>query len=334
MRARDWLEVYRCANPNDPSPSFDYAGSGLPNRYVTSFAIAPDEQTVYVTFSGTGTAHIWKSTDQGNTWAPLTSGLPDEPFNSIVIHPADPSVLYAGSDFGVYSSFDAGATWAAYGAGLPRVAVDSLAISSSQGLLQAGTHGRGIWQVQAQTTGVLQAQASAVPASGAAPLNVSFTANVAGGKAPYTFAWSFGDGSAGTGQTTSHTYTAVGDYPVTVTVTDSASGTATGTTKVSVIVPPPSVTGVRHAEQPPPPEGDGDQFQGGLHREDRRDRRSHDPVQERHPGHRQGVGPQGHDPQGKAGHGLGGQPGWRGVRRFPLHAVAGWWGRVGDEVPT
>ncbi len=256
--------VYRCVNPNDPSPSFDYAGSGLPNRYVTSFAIAPDEQTVYVTFSGTGTAHIFKSADRGSTWTALTSGLPDEPFNSIVLHPADPSVLYAGSDFGVYSSFDAGATWAPYGTGLPRVAVDSLAISSSQGLLQAGTHGRGVWQVQAQTTGVLQTQISAVPASGPAPLNVAFTANVAGGKAPYTFAWSFGDGSTGTGPTATHTYNTVGDYPVTVTVADSASGTANGTAKISVIVPPPSVAGVSSMSNPLRLKVTGTNFKSGC----------------------------------------------------------------------
>ncbi len=257
-------EVYRCTNPSDASPSFDYAASGLPSRSVTSFAIAPDEQTVYVTFSGTGTSHIFKSTDQGHTWNALTAGLPDEPFNTIVIHPADPKVLYAGSDFGVYASFDGGATWAPYGSGLPHVAVDSLAISGSQGLLQAGTHGRGVWQVAAQTTGNLQVQPTAVPASGGAPLNVTFTANTAGGTQPYTFAWSFGDSSTGTGQTATHTYTAVGSYTASVTVTDAASGTATGTVKVSVVVPPPTITGVSKMANPLRLKVTGTNFKAGA----------------------------------------------------------------------
>lgn len=237
-------EVYRCSNPNDASPSFDYAASGLPNRSVTSFAIASDEQTVYVTFSGTGTAHIFKSPDQGRNWTALTAGLPDEPFNTLVIHPADEQVLYAGSDFGVYASFDAGASWAPYGAGLPRVAVDSLQVSSPRGLLQAATHGRGVWQAEAQTTGVLRVRPSAVRPSGGAPLAVSFTANAAGGAPPYTFAWTFGDGGSGSGQTPEHTYAALGEYTAAVTGTDSLGATASGSVGISVVVPPPAITSI------------------------------------------------------------------------------------------
>ncbi len=46
-----------------------------------------------------------------------------------------------------------------------------------------------------------------------------------------SFAWNFGDGTMGTGQTTSHSYATAGTYKVTLTVTDdsSNSGTATAT---------------------------------------------------------------------------------------------------------
>lgn len=243
-------EVYRCSNPNDASPSFEYAASGLPNRSVASFAIAPDEQTVYVTFSGTGTFHIYKSEDQGRSWTALTAGLPDEPFNTIVIHPADSRVLYAGSDFGAYASFDAGATWAPYGTGLPRAAVDTLQISAPQGLLQAGTHGRGVWQTEARTTGILSVQPAAVPSSGGAPLAVSFTANVAGGTRPYTFVWAFGDGGSGSGQMAAHTYATLGKYRAAVTGTDSLGATASGSVEISVVIPPPVITSVLAMKNP------------------------------------------------------------------------------------
>ena len=243
-------EVYRCSNPNDASPSFDYAAAGLPNRSVSSFAIAPDEQTVYVTFSGTGTSHVFKSADQGRNWTALTAGLPDEPFNTLMIHPADDRVLYAGSDSGVYASFDAGASWAPYGSGLPRVAVDSLQVSAPRGLLQAATHGRGVWQTQAQTTGILSVHPTAIPSSGGAPLAVSFTANTAGGTPPYTFAWTFGDGGSGSGQTADHTYTALGEYAATVTGTDSLGATASGSVGISVVVPPPTITSVIAMKNP------------------------------------------------------------------------------------
>ena len=242
-------EVYRCDNPKGETPVWVSVTGGLPNRYVTSLSVAADEQTVYATFSGTGTAHVYKSTDRGGTWIAL-AGLPDEPFDTLVIHPADPMVLYAGSDFGAYASFDAGGTWAPYGSGLPRAAVDSLQISAPRGLLQAATHGRGVWQAPAQTTGILGVRPSAAPSTGSAPLAVAFTANTAGGTAPYTFAWAFGDGTPGSGPSVSHTYTTVGSYAATVTVTDSKGATASGSVGISVVIPPPTITSIMVLKAP------------------------------------------------------------------------------------
>lgn len=245
-------EIYRTDSPADASPSWVYAGGGLPNRSVTSIAVAPDEQTVYATLSGTGTAHVWKSTDRGSSWTALSqsNGLPDEPFNAIAIHPADPQTLYAGSDYGVYASFDGGATWSPYGSGLPRAAVDSLQVSAQQGLLQAGTHGRGLWQTVAQTSGTLNVAPTAIPSSGGAPLTVSFGATAVGGTSPYTYAWSFGDGGTGTGASVSHTYTSLGTFAATVTVTDAASAQVSGSVQVSVIVPPPAISSVSKLANP------------------------------------------------------------------------------------
>jgi hypothetical protein len=55
------------------------------------------------------------------------------------------------------------------------------------------------------------------------------------------YAWSFGDGSTGSGMTSSHGYPAAGDYTVTLTVTDNAGGTGS----VSQVVSP------RPAPDPP-----------------------------------------------------------------------------------
>jgi PKD repeat protein len=76
----------------------------------------------------------------------------------------------------------------------------------------------------------LAATAAADTTSGAAPLTVAFTGSSAGGTAPYSYDWDFGDGSAhSTQQNPSHVYDSGGTYLVTLTVTDAAAHTATDT---------------------------------------------------------------------------------------------------------
>jgi PKD repeat protein len=89
-----------------------------------------------------------------------------------------------------------------------------------------------------QPTPDLTASAGASPMTGIAPLDVRFTGSVSGGSSPYSYRWTFGDGSSSTQQNPSHTYSQAGSYTATFTVTDSESrqSSASVTIKVSAVI--------------------------------------------------------------------------------------------------
>ena len=84
---------------------------------------------------------------------------------------------------------------------------------------------------------------SANPASGTAPLAVSFSGS--GSSDPdgniASYQWNFGDGSNGSGVTTSHTYTTAGAYTAVLTVTDNLGATGTASAGITVNAAPPAI---------------------------------------------------------------------------------------------
>jgi len=90
--------------------------------------------------------YLFVTDDYGASWRAITSGLPSHgPVRAIREDPANPNLLYAGTEFGAWVSFDRGAKWQKLGANLPTVAVDDLAIQSRDHSLVAATHGRSIF---------------------------------------------------------------------------------------------------------------------------------------------------------------------------------------------
>ncbi len=67
---------------------------------------------------------------------------------------------------------------------------------------------------------------------------VAFTGSVAGGTGPYSWFWTFGDGSTSTLASPSHAYATPGSYLVSVTVTDAVGSSTSGSSSLTVVALP------------------------------------------------------------------------------------------------
>jgi photosystem II stability/assembly factor-like uncharacterized protein len=106
--------------------------------------------TVYVAFDGHQaddyTNYLFKSTDFGETWTSIVSNLPPErAIHAILEDTKNPSVLYLGTEFGLYSTIDGGGSWFSMRNNMPTVPVNDLTLQVRENDLVLGTHGRGIW---------------------------------------------------------------------------------------------------------------------------------------------------------------------------------------------
>jgi hypothetical protein len=127
--------------------SFTTVTNNLPDRIFTDFAVSPtNDDSVFVTLGGFGSTHIYVTGDGGNNWTPRGSGLPDVPFNCILIDSANANILYAGCDLGVYVSPDRGANWYDYNNGFWDATYVMDLVFAPGNKLRAVTHGKGIFE--------------------------------------------------------------------------------------------------------------------------------------------------------------------------------------------
>ena len=142
---------------------------GVPaNAYVSRLtASAHDVNVVYATFDNHraddyGT-FIYASVDGGNNFRSIGEGIPKgHTITAMAEDPKNPSVLYSGSEFGLFVSPDRGGRWMRIKSNLPTVPIHEIVIHPRDNDMIVATHGRSIWILDDITA--LQQQAEAMKA--------------------------------------------------------------------------------------------------------------------------------------------------------------------------
>ncbi len=113
-----------------------------------------DAATAYAAFDrhtfGDMEPHVYKTTDYGKSWAPIVAAGSGVRGYAHVIKEDTvvPSLLFLGTEFGLWISPDGGKHWAQYkGHEFPAVAVRDIVVHPRESDLVLATHGRGIWIV-------------------------------------------------------------------------------------------------------------------------------------------------------------------------------------------
>jgi len=130
---------------SDVGVTWTNISAGLPLKSITYIAVDPrDPRTAYVTLSGYGTGHVWKTTNRGATWTDISYDLPNVPVNTVVLQRGSRE-LDIGTDIGVFALPEGLTTWQPLAAGLPNTVVHDLLYDGKRGRLIAATHGRGMF---------------------------------------------------------------------------------------------------------------------------------------------------------------------------------------------
>jgi photosystem II stability/assembly factor-like uncharacterized protein len=129
--------------------------SRIPGLPATAFvndikADLYDINTVYAVFDnhkfGDFKPYIYKSIDRGRTWTSISSNLPEKTLLWRVVQDHESrTLMFLGTEFGVYITIDGGKAWTKMTGGLPNISVRDLAIQKRENDLVLATFGRGFY---------------------------------------------------------------------------------------------------------------------------------------------------------------------------------------------
>ncbi|MFW5947706.1 MAG: FlgD immunoglobulin-like domain containing protein, partial [Gemmatimonadota bacterium] len=135
---------------NDVTAALEAAG--FPSDYWVTRVVPSHHNagTAFVTVTGFHRddfrPFVFRTDDYGASWRALTGGLPDAASANVLREDRrSPSLLFLGTDHGLFTSLDGGERWQPFQADMPIVPVRDVAIHPRENDLVVGTHGRGLF---------------------------------------------------------------------------------------------------------------------------------------------------------------------------------------------
>lgn len=208
------------------SAGTNITGASFPAGTIINIEVQTgDDNHILALFSNYGVASIWETIDGGTNWTNVEGNLPDMPTRWAMFHPAHNKEVLLATELGVWStdSLQGSSTvWAASNTGQANVSTVMFQYRSSDGLVIAATHGRGLYSSDI----FAPAHADFISNHTVGYINSALSFTNTSYKAA-SYLWDFGDGNTSTLQNPTHAYSSAGTYTVQLTINGSLNKTRT-----------------------------------------------------------------------------------------------------------
>jgi len=227
--------VVRVDNANNAAPTgTNITGAGMPTTSVSCIAVETgNDNHLLATYSSYGVTSVWETTNGGTSWTSVEGNLPDMPVRWALFSPVNAQQALIATELGVWSTdlLSGGATvWAPSNTGQANVRTDMLQMRTSDNLVIAATHGRGLFSTDAFSTPYPDFTSDK---------QLSYTGKqIAFTDASYkstSWAWDFGDGTTATSQNPAKTYSSPGLYTVVLQINGNSAYTKTKTSYILIL---------------------------------------------------------------------------------------------------
>ena len=213
-------DVVRVDNANAASPTGTVIRAGSGSVSCVEVEQGNDNHLL-VTYSNYGQVSVYESINGGTAWTAAEGNLPDMPIRWALFNPNNAAQALLATEIGVWSTdLINGSTtvWGPSNTGMGNVCTYMLQYRTSDKMVIAATHGRGLFSSDVFTTPT--ADFDATPRVTYTTRPVQF---INSSLQDVSWAWNFGDGNTSTLENPSHTYNVPGRYTVTLTINGGAS---------------------------------------------------------------------------------------------------------------